>query len=516
MVLEDHIKKKQKLIPPLRAALGDRFSSYSWSLQIVPELVWITLLIRDLGPANGVETARQLAQTAALVSEKDPKPLFATMTSFSELTPLEKDALRSTIPLEILSPLRKSLGKLCAIWPDNPLSFLGLTSAEKPGDVIAFLGPILQEMYNRHSRDATLAIATVAYIGLNQDKIKVDKKVFDNNKTVFKDIEDYPNTEPSKRAGSFFRSMAPMLLVIKEKGVAPVDWVKVFWKELSMIGDCVGDYQKLPELPNPAEGFLGFVSAYAHFAHQDFKARESTWKLDLGKPQERQVILALLARQATLAIEFVSSPSIWNANVAPIILRAMADVHITLVWLLKDTGTRVSLFVNDGLGAIKLEIAHRREEASKSSKEDADQQAPYISYLENWLDSQQASFLTEVNLGSWSGKNTRVMAEEAGCLDFYSYVFQPFSAAVHSHWSHVGRINVEMCQNPTHNSHLLPIIPQLESDTHWCRMAGKYLAKSISAIDEYLNISNTPIQSYDVILDALYGEEDSAPDESPT
>lgn len=449
MVLEDHIKKKRRLIPPLRAAMGDNYSPFSWSLQIVPELFWITLLINELGPARGVEVARQLGNAAAQVSKKDPKPLFTTVTSFSELSEDEQRELLGVIDKEALSDFRAVLGGLSVIWPESPFSFTGLQSDDELHAVINPLSTTLEEMYDRYSRAATLAISTAVYLAFDQDKIRVAREVFDNNATAFTDIEDYPATDASKKAGSFFRAMAPMLLFAKEEESDIADWVDVFWNRLSAIGGCSGDYQGILELPDVTEGIGGFIAAFTHFVHDDFRARESAWKLELGKPQERQVILALLARQATLAIEIVSNPGIWNSNTAPVMLRAMADAHITLVWLLQNPAERVPLYVQDGLGSIKLEIAHRKEQITKGV-EGADRQKSYIEHLEKWLASQQLEFLTEINLGSWSGKSTRVMAQEAGCIDFYNYVFQPFSAAVHSYWSHVGRINVEYCQNPAH------------------------------------------------------------------
>jgi len=95
------------------------------------------------------------------------------------------------------------------------------------------------------------------------------------------------------------------------------------------------------------------------------------------------------------------------------------------------------------------------------------------------------------------------MADEADCKDFYNYVFQPFSAAVHSHLSHVGRLNVEPCQNPSHGYHFLPAIFTVQPDTHWCYLASKYLAKSLSAFDAYLGIEDLEVKSFSVAMHAI-------------
>jgi len=265
----------------------------------------------------------------------------------------------------------------------------------------------------------------------------------------------------------------------------------------------------VPPFPEDSDGIEHLIHGYAHLANADFRLRQKSWAFDLNKINEQQTILSILARQTTLAIEIVSNPGTWNSNISPILLRAMADVHITLVWILEDPETRVQMYVKDGLGSIKLEIAHRRKEFDSLDANSKLQHEKYTESLENWLEAQQLTFLTDVNLGSWSGKNTRVMAKEANCSDFYNFVFQPFSAAVHSHWSHVGRINVEYCQNPAHNFHLLPVVPSFYPDPHWAHLAGKYLGKSLDAFDLFLGRDDLAIHSYPMLCEAFTDEADS-------
>ena len=50
----------------------------------------------------------------------------------------------------------------------------------------------------------------------------------------------------------------------------------------------------------------------------------------------------------------------------------MADVHITLSWILLDPNTRARQYIDHGLGQAKLELEHRRsglESADEDSKE---------------------------------------------------------------------------------------------------------------------------------------------------
>lgn len=514
MVLKDHVRRRRRLVPPLLATMGQNYSPYSWATQLVPEFFWLAMLIHQFGMQDGVEAAQVLGKVASETSTKNPKPLFAKLSSFSELRPEEQEEVKQRLPPQVLSKIRTGLAPVSAIWPDFPLAFLDIQSAKASSAALDEISGILEALYDRRGREATLAVTTAAYLGLNQGRIILTAEMANKAEDALRDIEKYPSTDESRAAGAFFRAMAPMFLLGDdgESDQKLSAWAASFWDSISDLGGCLGKYQELPELPEVTEGIEGFITAYRHFANRDVRARQQAWKIDLGDVEEQQVLLALLARQATLAIEIVSAPSIWNPNTAPVLLRAMADVHITLVWLLGDPKSRVPMYVSDGLGAVKLEIAHREEEIKRNPGAATDEHNAYTEYLKNWLESQRLEFLVEVNLGSWSGKNTRVMAEESGCLDFYNYVFQPFSSAVHSYWSHVGRINVEYCQNPSHNFHFLPVLPSLEPDTHWCMLAAKYFRKTLSAFDEALQLGELPCESYLVVEDAL--AERAGPDDA--
>ncbi len=75
------------------------------------------------------------------------------------------------------------------------------------------------------------------------------------------------------------------------------------------------------------------VRQYVDLQRTELKSRWNNWKLDLTKREMFEVIGALLARQVTLAEELALAPSIWNLNVAHLILRAMIDNHINLDWI---------------------------------------------------------------------------------------------------------------------------------------------------------------------------------------
>ena len=198
-------------------------------------------------------------------------------------------------------------------------------------------------------------------------------------------------------------------------------------------------------------------------------------------------------RDGTIVNVATTSVLLWLFS--PLFLRAMADVYIVLAWIFKEPQTRSEKFIDKGLGSIKLEIEHRKRQLEED--DDADPGlSTIVDYWELWLSSQRMDAFVDVNLGSWSGLSTRKMAEEADCLDFYNYVYQPFSAAVHSTWPHVSDKNMLYCRNPAHRFHWVAVSLDLQPDPYWLLLAGKYLEKAFNRFDQETGVISDMPSAY--------------------
>ena len=251
------------------------------------------------------------------------------------------------------------------------------------------------------------------------------------------------------------------------------------------------DFQQIEQL----------IVSFVKQAHLELKERWKKWPIDISENEIHEVTGALLARQVTLARQMAECPSIWNGHTAPIILRAMADVYISLAWVLKDPLEQSRKFILYGLGQKKLQLEHRKAQMGK--RKPTPQEKMLLDEVEAWINSQQFSFLTEVNVGSWSGIPIRQMAEEADCLDFYNYVYTPFSACAHSMWHHIARYNLKQCENPLHLYHNVPVDPEFSIDIYNFYLAAKYLQKTFSVFDKKFPIDVEIPSAYDQLCDGL-------------
>lgn len=486
-VLEDHVTVKRKLVPPFIHTVGGKLFQYSWTRQIVPEALWIGLIIDRCGYQAAQRHCRALGRAASSGVDEAKRPMFVKFSTFAELSDAAKESLLAALAPEALTEVCASLVPLAAAIPDHPLAFLGTSDAALEGT--ARLPDLLREFYDRNSRTAVLSLAIAYEMGLEQGKIIVSPHLVDDLVQRFKVIGRYPETEEARRAASAFRAAASTLFMATKVDGGGVEddapWVARFWDHIAGFGPCLFPDTLADETTDSDDPFERFVFAFRNAVRQDLRARLGNWPLDLNAVEAFEVVTALLCRQATLVMDMAGSPGVWNPHTAPVLLRAIADVFISLAWILKDAGPRAKQFVEDGQGAIKLQIAHHKRALETATDPGEIAQLRQMADIwSEWLTDQKMEAFIEVNLGSWSGLNTRKMADEAGFIDFYNYVYQPFSGVAHSNWAHVSVYNTVYCENPAHRLHRGAAIAPVEPAMDWLYLATKYLSKTFGHFDE--------------------------------
>ena len=80
-IFRDHKKIGKTLVPPMRQYLGEQ-STVSWVDQILPELIWLAIIIESLGVERGVEVGANIAKSANTII---PEEYFAFASSFDLL-----------------------------------------------------------------------------------------------------------------------------------------------------------------------------------------------------------------------------------------------------------------------------------------------------------------------------------------------------------------------------------------------------------------------------------------------
>ena len=507
-ILGDHKQKKKKLIPPLIHAMGEKHKPYSWVKELIPEIVWLCLLHETLGLKRGVECANKVAELAKDICASETTPMLCKISSFIKLSDEEKEQLVSALDQSgHLSDICKSLEPLLSVFPSCPLSFL-YSDCSGTENVPDILHDILPKLYDRYSREATFVQATAVCMAFKQGKMVIAMEG-PSPLSELHEIENYPNTEKSKMVAASLRAMVGAFLIQDpDDETSYIEWTEEFWRKLSNSGTCFlqSRTEFHDEDSSPDDPLGRIVFRFCDAAKRELHERIDKWGFDLNEIEKYEVIGGLLARQTTLAVDLAVSPTVWNPSSSPLFHRTMADIYITLCWIFQDPQARAMNFIENGIGDIKLEIAHRKKQIEETGLEDP-QERQMIELYETWISSQRHEAMVQVNLANWSGITTRQMAQEADCLDFYNYVYQPFSAAVHPSWSHIHMLNLQHCSHPAHRNHSVPIVRDFGIEPHFLYLSAKYLQKAFAKFDEETGIKIDGVCAFDQLCEDIYGDD---------
>ena len=88
-IFSDHTKVGKTLVPPMRQYLGE-LAMVSWVDRILPELIWLAVVIENLGVKRGVEICAKMAKLANTILSEE---YFAFASSFNLLNTEQKENL---------------------------------------------------------------------------------------------------------------------------------------------------------------------------------------------------------------------------------------------------------------------------------------------------------------------------------------------------------------------------------------------------------------------------------------
>ncbi len=236
-VLSDHKRVGKKFIPPFINRLGETFKETSWVKLSVPELVWIALLNYRYGFKEGADLSLSLAKATKEATGKIE--WYAPMSSFSSLTESQKDKIIEILKIDgKLTRIVLGLQSLHHFYPKSSLSFIEENPLKEKVSEEAALSEIknvLTDLYDKTSKEATFTQANAIYICFVLGKLKVTKN---SSLANFPEIENYPNTEESKKIAAFIRASINGFIGMDADGTPVTDWPDYFWNRGLEIDRC--------------------------------------------------------------------------------------------------------------------------------------------------------------------------------------------------------------------------------------------------------------------------------------
>lgn len=235
-ILSDHKKVGKKFIPPFMDRMGSKFRETSWIKQTIPELIWIALLNYRYGYQKGADLSLSLAKATKEATGK--VEWYAPMSSFASLSKIQKDKILEILREENkLSSLSLALNSLNYCYPKSPLNFLDLNETQESKDKDGYLSEIknvLTNLYDKLSKEATFTQANAIYICFVLGKLQVTSR---SSLANFPEIENYPNTEESKKIAALVRASINGFIGLDISDTL-TDWQDYFWNRGLEIDNC--------------------------------------------------------------------------------------------------------------------------------------------------------------------------------------------------------------------------------------------------------------------------------------
>lgn len=221
-------RREGKLFKPPLSTLP--LEETSWARQTLPELLWIGLLQGTCGLQRGVELSLALAEAATQAKSSTSGLLwFAATSSYATLEEDEWQKVYRTLENSgKLDDLARAFAPLMHFYPECPYVRLFTQTPHQPSNKdqpLSKFKDLLESLYDKQERVATLVQATAAYLALTTQKVALVEGISLGNLEA---IKDFPHTEESQRVAASFRAMCNFLIGMTLREFDS-GWADYFW-----------------------------------------------------------------------------------------------------------------------------------------------------------------------------------------------------------------------------------------------------------------------------------------------
>lgn len=454
--LSSQKKVGSKLRGPL-AALAPKLGIMDWLKDLLPEHLWLAAIADKFGLERMANAYNDFMD--AIDAHWPHKNVALGMVSDFGLVPeveraafLEKN--RDLVDLCFHEPL----GRAMSLYPDGPAAWLiNRELLESEGAVDPFVElPRLRRLVELLAPGKERFAGRIRALPLNR-MFKHKKLFLAKGLPVVDLLPKYPvglSDEEQYHVESFARNTLNM--AIQQRGLPdPHAWPKYFWRHNYDLLPCQPIERRLVGATAVTaldfEGLEQILQENATAARTYLAQLRTKLRVDLYEPARDEVLFGLFARLTRLYVLMAEDPFLWARDVSGIMLRPLAETAITFSYLAKaGTPEDFRRFIEYGEGQQKLLMLHLQDNYPNQKSLDGLSSEELAKEIDIWPE------LVEIELGSWSGKDARKLAREAGLEDLYRLVFTPASGDLHGSWVSLKSSNLVHCAEPLHRWHRLP------------------------------------------------------------
>jgi hypothetical protein len=439
--LDRHTRLGSKLTPPM--AQLPNLKTASWKDDRMPEMLWAGLLFSGIPREKVIKKVNDISSYISQFRESENPPSDISMSGLAKLQQDISDGIFQllTSPEEFgraLSPLLL-FDSLPArnIWEKY---LIGYEPEWHP------LMVAVAKILNHQSQEST-DCRWVRVIFL----IAAGKLYFvENMEEVGKEIIYYPKYGDLRKVRPSIRSIEGTLSPLSDPDT---NWARNFWTECLEKTSC-------SHLSSSRSDFFitsTTIEKIGKVNSELFQHCHET-RVTSAVDAKHESIFGITFYSLRLLMELMRINASQTIS-AQLVLRTLVECFITLVYLTKkDEVTLWKSYRVFGAGQAKL--SYLKLEASEDSTNYVN-----IETLKELANEDLWEEFLPIELGHWDNTNLRKLSEEAGVKDIYDRYYSWTSSYLHGHWGPIRDTVYEICGNPLHRLHRIPIIqPQLLPD----------------------------------------------------
>ncbi|MEB3414627.1 hypothetical protein VCJ71_00965 [Alteriqipengyuania sp. WL0013] len=222
-ILDGHKRTKKKLIPPIVGIPQTNFVSTIDT--IVPEIIWIGILLDHYGTRDGINIAAKFMQSLWEIDKKINWYRFSEICNNSSMVAeaIDDEVLREVeLPFYIFSQVYP--------WPDVKWA----SGVETLEEAQVRVEQTVQNYSNRFEQPYLTILSVVIYAMGLSDKMKFAHETLPNIEAI---VNDW-GTDEAEMASCSIRAMS-LAFFPMDMTDQSLDWCKCFWRTNYQISGCV-------------------------------------------------------------------------------------------------------------------------------------------------------------------------------------------------------------------------------------------------------------------------------------
>ncbi|MBN2734876.1 MAG: hypothetical protein JXQ82_08495 [Methanomicrobiaceae archaeon] len=453
------------------------FSFTKWSLERLPEYIWIGLIFGYYGRNEGMRRLFLICKKLLEIAESIALPRMSEIFSLN-------DAEQSKVYQEILKIISKDvLSPLTLIftYSTNPLFAENFVTIQTSvDDRLNILMEILRKTTNNQSELSTdIRYIVLFYLSLS-NKLHLGTREQVDLLTQYS-LMNHENPV-MQQARPFIRSTEVMVFNLFE--ISNEEYTSLFWERVSKMTECSLFKIQFDEEKRDTDHYIHCLKEIYSYLCELFT--------NASPLDNKMLVLLGIATYSFKRIKEVSDHKLFNTIVGRSSVRVLIENYIMMKYLVKNESSYEDIwrdFQEYGIGQFKLIVEKSKEHSTVRETSHVD-----YKYLDILVSDFKHEYFLDMDTRYFDNLNIRKKAEIVDEKELYDLYYDYDSAFEHGLWGAIRESSLLSCNNPLHHYHCVPDIndeQNLKSVWPDCIMV---MNKTIDVLDELYGIPDSLVR----------------------